>query len=171
MYTKQWWPPLSFSMGSGWCAPLLSGNCCSSISNIRQNARNSIVCRHWETCNLRVTWPAGSHRWSPVEHAGCHTRNDSRYAPACECVFVTGKKRGSNASPLQWVDLIRLVDYNLSSLRAQQRIQSWLFRTRSAEKTPENKPHIALNLFTLWRNNWWLTEIFANTERRSTHIQ
>lgn len=88
MYTKQWWPPLSFSMGLGWCAPLLSGNCSSSISNINENARNSIVCRHWETCNLRVTWPAGSHRRCPVEHVSCHTRNESRYAPVrvSECV-------------------------------------------------------------------------------------
>lgn len=83
MYTKQWWPPLSFSMGLGWCAPLLSGNCCSSISNISENARNSIVCRHWETCNLRVTWPAGSHRRCSVEHVSCHTQNASRYT----CVF------------------------------------------------------------------------------------
>lgn len=83
MYTKQWWPPLSFSMGLGWCAPLLSGNGCSSISNISENARNSIVCRHWETCNLRVTWPAGSHRRCPAEHASCQSRNASRYTLMC----------------------------------------------------------------------------------------
>lgn len=79
MYTKQWWPPLWLSMGLGWCAPLLSGNCCSSLSNTSENAKNSIVCRHWEGCNLRVTWPAGSHRRCPVEHASRHTRNESRY--------------------------------------------------------------------------------------------
>lgn len=48
----------------------LGGNSCSSIYNINQNVRNSIVRRRWETCNLRVTWPAGSHRRCPVEHAG-----------------------------------------------------------------------------------------------------
>lgn len=95
MYTKQWWPPLSFSMGLGWCAPLLSGNCCSSISNIKQNARNSIVCRHWETCNLRVTWPTGSHHECPVEHADRQTRNESRYTLLrAKCVCLCDGEEG-----------------------------------------------------------------------------
>lgn len=132
-------PPLWLSMASGWCAPLLSGNCCCSVSNMSENVRNSIVCLHWEACNLRVTWPAGSHRRCPVEHVGCHTRN--RTGTRSGVLGGEKKKKQSepNASFLQWLDLIRLVDHNLSSAKAQQRTQSRLFRARSAETAHVNK--------------------------------
>ena len=84
-------PTLPFN-GPGVMCAALCGNCCSSLSNISENVRNSIVCRHWETCNLRVTWPAGSHRRCPAERAGCHGRNEARYTPRlCVCVWRGGQ--------------------------------------------------------------------------------
>lgn len=146
-------------MGLGWCAPLLCGNCCSSISNISENGRNSIVCRHWESCNLRVTWPAGSHRWCPVEHASCHTRNESRYAPLRVCVslsFCLWRWRRSEGQMCYYYNeltsfvlliiICHLWEHNKGynhgySVRAQRK-----------RRTKTNR-HIELNLFTPRRNN------------------
>lgn len=128
-------PPLSGWIGSGWCAPLRWKLLLFTFKHHEECQEFNCV-RHWETCNLRVTWPAGSHRRGPVERAeGCRAGT----SPGTGGARKETKLR-SNALLLQWVDLVRLVDYNLSSVRAQQSIQSGpsqqLLRKRRRETEP-----------------------------------
>lgn len=147
-------PLLSFSMGyvGGWCAALLGGNCCSSILSTNQNVRNSIVRRDWETCNLRVTWPAGSHRRGPVEHAGCQTRNQSGLdallpaRPLCLCGTQSGGQMRCLYNKLTSFVLLIIICHLWERNKGYNHGYSESALRKRRRKT---NPHIALNLFTL----------------------
>lgn len=72
---------------------------------------------------------------SPVPRGACSLSHPEQNRYALRSPGRRTKQREPSALPLQWVDLIRLVDHNLSSAKAQQRIQSRLFRARLAETT------------------------------------